>query len=254
MGNVVSKAGVHIAGPRRPRGAPPLPVAAQPSVVVGEVRASAPPPLPARALPALDYDEPTATRLPSMSDAEAARVVEPRPRSSRWFAIGLVVGVVVFTFARGGVVENIHAARLWGANALRAMKKTQPTARCLPPGTLPTHVEAAPCTINDINDDDYAVLMAPFIQAEAEAAAKLAAIPTFDVGDLPKARPPVVYVPPVPKPLDLAAPVAQPEIAEPAGGAAPTEEPTPRPSRAPGPFDAPGPVGPSFVAQGTPLP
>jgi len=251
MGNVSTSMTTHapraIAGPRRVRATPPpLPAA----VASAE-----------RDLPSLYDDEAITTRRAAVSPACAARVLGdgsdltapttkiPRPSSppARWFAIGLVAGIVAFALARGDAMGGVRAARAWGETTLRSLKKAHPPARSLP--VVPaSQIEAPPCSLTD---EDCAVLMAPFVQAEAQTQAELASIPVVNVSDLPKWKPPVVYVAPPPKPVDMASPVAQPEAPEPAGG--PYDEPSappPPPRRAPGPFDAPGPVGPgpSIVA------
>jgi hypothetical protein len=203
-------------------------------------------------LPALDYDEAITTRRPTVpparpadrSESTAKTARDPRSRSARWFAIGLIAGVVTFAFARGDAMNTMRAARTWGATTLRSLKKAQPPARNLPPVPA-SELEAPPCSLTD---EDCAVLMAPFVQAEAKVQAEIASIPVVSVSDLPKYKPPVVYVAPPPKPVDMSSPVATPEVPEPAGG--PYDEPAapPPPRRAPGPFDAPGPIGPSVVA------
>ncbi len=276
--------GARIAGPRRVRATPPpLP----PQASTQTVAPSAPPALPTvvapRELPALDYEEPT-LRRPSVSPTHAARLVEPRShadlsrtteriprkaratdeprsRSAKWFAVGLILGILGLTVARGDATLGVRAARLWGANTLRSLKKTTTP---LPNATAEmaqasANVEPPPCSLTD---DDCAILMAPFVQAEANMTAMKIEIPVIDVNALPKWKPPVVYVAPPALPakgVDLAAPVAQPDEPAPAAPAAPTTLPPDdgKPKlakRAPGPFDAPAPIDNGPVVASAPTP
>lgn len=263
--SAVRSPGAMIAGPRRVRATPPpLPP---------EARAPATEPSPL----SLDYDEPTVRRPSSAPAPRASQLPPAAPRAAvppalpplstplpqipaatkpaaaggvpaRWFVLGVVIGVLGITLVRGDGVTTLRSARLWGANAIRSMKKSGPT---IPVNAAPatTKIDPPPCSLTD---DDCAVLMAPFLKAEAEAAALQASIPVVDVSDLPKVKPPVVYVAPPPKPLDVSSPVAQPEEPTPAGGTPPPDAPPP-PKRAPGPFDAPGPVEPRGMVATAPV-
>ena len=216
-----------------------------------------------RVLPRLDFDEPTLRRptaspthaaglLERRSQADAIRATvkiernvataaEPRSRSAKWFAMGLILGILGITLARGDATLGVRAARLWSANTLRSLKKTTTPTPTSPADFAPAvaSVEPPPCSLTD---DDCAILMAPFVQAEANLTASQIEIPVVDVRSLPRWKPPVVYVPPPAKPVDIAAPVAQPDAPTPAGPL-PMDDGKPKlATRAPGPFDAPAPI------------
>ncbi len=190
-----------IAGPRRvkpttPPGAPPVTAVATPAERAPTTSHS---PLPAaplgpgstRVLPPLDYDDPgRGRRSQALEDTQPGqRRTESRGRSNRmlWFALGIAFGAVAAVFARGDALGTLHAARAWGASALRSLEHKPAPAAPGSPSSLATETATsasaafataaknAPCPVDPGPDDPCAELLAPFATS----------IPTVNVDDLP---------------------------------------------------------------------
>ena len=154
---------------------------------------------------ALNFDDVPNTR-PSLS-RKPPRLARAKRMAS--FACGLVLGGIVVSAARG----DFQSARAWSANALRSLKKnptTQPIEMPRAQSEAAAAAMAAPCT-ND-SEDPCAILMAPFkdYPETTGAAAQLAPdVPLVAIDDLPKVKPPVVWVPRAAPPAESA---AQPDV------------------------------------------
>jgi hypothetical protein len=202
----VAMPNVPIAGPRRVR---PTTLPQEPSVEVAATRGQSAPtpshprpvavpvgPGSTRALPPLDYDDTGRGRRPKELEA-----TQPgrRRRSNRvlWFVLGIAFGAIAAVFARGDALGTLHAARAWGASALRSLEhKPAPAASVAPysmTATTATQTPSAtaaetgaPCPVDPGPGDPCAELLAPFASN----------IPTVSVDDLPAVIPmaPVVVV------------------------------------------------------------
>ena len=191
----------------------------------------------ARDLPALDYDSEASARTriappPKHLVAMTASPSAPgRSKRFRWFVLGVLLGALIVSAVRGDAAMTVRAARAWGANHLRALKKNPPMQ--LGPTSAATSLATqAPC---DLTDEECAMLLAPFAAANAlpEQQQDLAsrAIPEVDVMSLKRVKAPVAYVAPPPK----LAPTALGDPASPAEDATPSADP-PRASPSPAPL------------------
>jgi hypothetical protein len=195
-----------------------------------------------RDLPGLDYDSEASARTriapppKHLVEMTASDGLRPRSRSKRfrWFVLGVLLGALIVSAVRGDATTSFRAARAWGANQLRAMKKNPPVQ--LGPMSVATSLATpVPC---DLTDEECATLLAPFAAANAlpeqhdhqELASR--PIPEVDVMSLKKVRPPVVYVAPPPKPAATVASEPPPE-----GDDVPAAPPSPA-STSPAPIPA----------------
>lgn len=175
-----------IAGPRRPRAAPP---GVEPSVVIPPPADSAPttPYLrrsdihtltrhPAtRPLPPLDYDD--SGRLPrSMPSTQPGK--RRKAHRLRWLVLGMALGAAASVLARGDGPATIRSLRFWGADILRSLEHRPPR----PMGTHATAVAPAPVSA-PARAHAPASVLAPALTLAMN-------VPTVRVDDLPRAQPP----------------------------------------------------------------
>jgi hypothetical protein len=114
-----------------------------------------------------------------------------------WFVLGIAFGAIAAVLARGDAMGTWHAARAWGASALRSLEHRPAPASPAAPYSMaattptqapsvPAEVKDAPCPVDRGPGDPCAELLAPFAPT----------IPTVSVNDLPTVTPmaPVVVV------------------------------------------------------------
>ena len=165
----------------------------------------------------------------------ASPAVPGRSKRFQWFVLGVLLGALIVSAVRGDAAMTVRAARAWGANHLRALKKNPPVQ--LGPTSAATSLATqAPC---DLTDEECAMLLAPFAAANAlpEQQQEIAsrAIPEVDVMSLKKVKPPVAYVAPPPKlaPAAIGGPAAAADDATPSADplhASPPSSPAPLPA------------------------
>jgi hypothetical protein len=165
---------------------------------------------------------PNPTLLAIARGAQGAGGAAAPPRRLTWFAFGLSVGVVSVWIATSDVRGDVFAARLWMANVLRsfhgqvaASDETTSVTTVTPPEQAPEATQAA-------------------------QAAPGAGIPTVDVSQLPRTKPPappptapVLDSPPPPQasppaPQPVASPNTLPDTALPSGAPTLSNAPGPR--------------------------
>jgi hypothetical protein len=124
--------------------------------------------------------------------------------------LGIAFGATGAVFASGDTMHTLRAARAWGANTLRSLERAPASSASVAPSSIATEAawpaaiapKNAPCPMEPGPGDPCAELLAPFA----------ANVPTVNIEDLPRVKPPPVAPVVVIARRGHAAPAAAPPV------------------------------------------